>query len=106
MTQLFHKLGLPEQGSYYLLSDGTRYARHGSKDAVGLLVLPTLDTAEHFRRTVGAGLPQFKPVEVEAREVIAAGLAAGGFCAAEGLRVTVVSTTRWREGRGFREVPR
>jgi hypothetical protein len=93
MTQPFSLLGLPTQGSYYLLSDGTRYARHGGPDATGLLVLPTLDRAERFCRTVGAGLPQFRPVEVGAASVLRAGLAAGGFCTADGLRVTVVGVS-------------
>ncbi len=42
MTQLFHKPVLPERGGYYRLSDGTRCARHGSRCAASLLLLPAL----------------------------------------------------------------
>jgi hypothetical protein len=56
-----------------------------------LLVFSSLDKAERFCRTVGAGLPQFKPVEVGIEAAVQEGLAVGGFCVADGLRVGVVS---------------
>ena len=82
---------LHAQDTFYLLWDGARHARHGTPDASGLLVFASLDQAERFRRTVGAGLPGFQAVQADLDEVVRAGVAAGGYCVANGLRVSVLS---------------
>lgn len=54
----------PIQSHYWLLSDGDRYALHGTPRSFGVLVFFDQGAAEKFVRTVGYRLPQFQPVKV------------------------------------------
>src|SRR5262245_61262371 len=80
---------LPAQEKYWLLSDGERYAMHGTDEVHGVLVFLLQEQAEAFHMTVGKGLPQFQPVQVSLKEMLAAMVEAGGIALAHGLRVTV-----------------
>lgn len=87
---------LPAQQHYYLLHDGDKYARHGPENANGILVFPSVESAEQFRLTVGIGLPAFKPVRSDAINVLQLIEDAGAVCVAEGLSVRVGTLNRQR----------
>lgn len=78
------------QDHYYLLTDGTKYARHGSEEANGLLVFANLDRAEQFCLTIVArtNLP-FVPVKVSGPDFLEHALAAGAICVVDGLTARV-----------------
>ena len=79
---------LPIQDHYFVLFDGQRYARHGhSTGSIGVVVFLTVEKAETFCRTVGVGLPSFKPTRVSAETFHRLYKEAGAFCVAEGLTV-------------------
>jgi len=80
---------LPAQEKYWLLSDGERYAMHGTNEVHGVLVFLLQEQAEQFYMTVGNGLPQFQPVQVSPKEMLAAMVEAGGIAIANGLEVSV-----------------
>src|SRR4051794_35787164 len=62
---------LPIQSSYFLLSDGKKYAIHGiSPLHYGVLVFPESAQAHWFVQKIGYRLPQFQPVKVSAKELI------------------------------------
>jgi hypothetical protein len=84
---------LPRQAHYYMLSDGSRYARHGKAEANGLLVFAILERAEQFMMTIGAALPEFKPVKHTAEEVLAVVVANGGrLCVTDNRLAATVAT--------------
>ena len=80
---------LPLQDHYYLLTDGTKYAHHGTQDANGLLVFANLERAEQFCMTVGKGLPTFVPVKVPLSLFMDIVEEIGAVCVTEGLSVRV-----------------
>jgi len=77
------------QNHYYLLTDGTRFARHGTPQTNGLLVFANLERAEQFCVTVGKSLPMFMPVKVSVEEFMEIVKGIGAICVAEGLTVRV-----------------
>jgi len=86
---------LPVQDNYYLLYDGTQYARHGSDvNKTGLLVFANLERAEQFCITVGKGLSKFVPTKVSADEFLRLCEEHGAFCVAEGMSVKVCSIVK------------
>lgn len=80
---------LPLQSHYYLLSDGRRFARHGSKNYNGVLVFTNLERAEQFYMTIGNSMPKYQPVKVAAADFIAEAVEAGAFSLASGIDVKV-----------------
>jgi hypothetical protein len=83
---------LPVQPHYYLLSNGLRYARHGTESANGLLVFTNLERAEQFVMTVGVGLPEFQPVKVAAENFLAILMGYGGrLCMTDRLGVLIAT---------------
>jgi hypothetical protein len=80
---------LPSQGHFYLLSDGKRFAQHGCPEDKGLLVFDHWEKAEDFRRTIGAGMPEFKTVQVGPERVFEEFVRHGAMCVAEGKEVTI-----------------
>ncbi|WP_230774572.1 hypothetical protein [Roseiconus lacunae] len=80
---------LPVQSHYVLLSDGERFARFGHGGINGLLVFEQMQKASEFCETVGSGLPEFKPVVVEAEFFLTLIEEIGAVCVVDGLRVGV-----------------
>jgi hypothetical protein len=95
MTQRTRSLAelLRTQDHYYLLHDGTNYARHGTAGSNGLLVFETREGADQFHQTVGKALPAFQPIRVEAEEFLRLCDEVGAVCMAEGLKVVVATLT-------------
>lgn len=74
---------LPSQSHYYLLTNGKRYAIHGSgPDSCGLLVFTIREQAEQFVMTVAdrSGKSGFQPVKVSQRKMIDELAKVGGLC--------------------------
>jgi len=90
---------LPVQDHYYLLSDGTRFAKHGTETCNGIVVFTNLERAEQFQMTVGKGL-NFEPCKVTAGRFLAEAEKVGAFCLAEGLRVTVCQIAKTNDSTG------
>ena len=80
---------LPAQDKYYLLSDGERYAHHGSEECHGLLVFTNLEKAEQFCMTVGKYMPSFQPIQVPSETLIEEIENAGAICVVNGMDVQV-----------------
>lgn len=80
---------LPVQKHYCLLSNGERYARFGHGKETGLLVFETTEKANEFCETVGVGLPEFKPVIVNAESLLTLIEEIGAICVTDGLNVGV-----------------
>lgn len=101
MTQQTKSLAdlLPSQGHYYLLHDGVKFARHGTPEAIGLLVFEDRERADQFCLTVGKALPAFKPVRVDAEEFMRLVEEVGAVCVVDGLLEVVVATLRPQRSR-------
>lgn len=82
---------LPAQEHYYLLHDGVKFARHGTPEAIGLLVFEDRERADRFCQTVGTDLPAFKPVRVDVDDFMRLFEEVGAVCVAEGMCVTVAT---------------
>lgn len=82
---------LPAQEHYYLLHDGVKFARHGTPEAIGLLVFEDRERADRFCLTVGKALPAFQPVRVGAEEFLRLVEEVGAVCMADGLKVVVAT---------------
>lgn len=82
---------LPLQDYYYLLHDGTKYARHGTVEANGVVVFTSIEKAQRFCETVGSGMPAFRPMRLTAVDFFELLVNVGSFCVADGLEVTVGS---------------
>src|ERR1700675_4980409 len=81
---------LPIRGQFYLLSDGERYAEHGmSENEKGVLVFYKWEKAEEFRRTIGAGMPEFKTVQVTPEKVFQEFVRHGAMCVLDGEKGTL-----------------
>jgi hypothetical protein len=80
---------LPVQKHYCLLSNGEKYARFGHGKKNGLLVFETNEKANEFCETVGVGLPEFKPVIVDAESLLTLIEEIGAVCVTDGLNVGV-----------------
>ena len=80
---------LPVQNEYYLLSNGEKFARFGHGNANGLLVFETIEKANEFWQTVGVGIPEFKPVNVDAETLLTLIEEIGAICVTDGLNVGV-----------------
>lgn len=80
---------LPVQKHYCLLSDGENYARFGHGKENGLLVFETIEKANEFCETVGYGIPEFKPVIVDAETLLTLTEEIGVICVTDGLNVGV-----------------
>jgi hypothetical protein len=78
---------IPIQDYYYLLTNGAMFARHGTLDTNGVLVLANLKRAEQFCMRIGKYLPMFVPVKMSAEEFLEIAEAIGAGCVAEGLTV-------------------
>lgn len=93
---------LPAQEYYYMLFDGTKYARQGtSKTNCGLLVCPNIEKAEEYRQKVARALPQFKTIKVSFETLKSMLSTCNAICLVDGLAVMVcqVSTDpklRWK----------
>ncbi len=90
-TKAHHTLAdmLPVQKHYCLLSNGEKYARFGHGKKNGLLVFETLEKANEFCETVGYGIPEFKPVIVDAETLLNLIEEIGVICVTDGLNVGV-----------------
>lgn len=80
---------LPAQEHYYLLHDGVKFARHGTPEAIGLLVFEDRERADQFCLTVGNALPAFKPVRVDVDEFMRLVEEVGAVCVVDGVKVFV-----------------
>lgn len=81
---------IPGQDRYYLLTDGTSYARHGTEDANGLLVFSILERAEQCCMTLAKNTAFF-PVRVSGHEFLELAVKYGSICVAEGRNVTIAT---------------
>lgn len=91
MTQQTKSLAdlLPAQEHYYVLHDGVKFARHGTPEAIGLLVFEDRERADRFCQTVGTALPNFRPLRVDAEEFTQLLEEIGAVCVVDGLKVVV-----------------
>ena len=87
---------LPAQEHYYLLHDGVKFARHGTPEAIGLLVFEDRERADQFCLTVGKAMPAFLPVRVDVDDFMSLVEEIGAVCVVDGLLEVVVATLRPR----------